>query len=82
MTYGIIITKSDEIYFSHLFFDKITYDFMQEHFLNSNSFIAGKKEINDDRIEIFRKQVNDLVSRLNQGEDLNIEKELIMLSTN
>lgn len=78
MAYGIMICESNGIYYSHLFADDTFYKGMKASL--SNSFIAGKKGISDEKIDNIREKVNGLVAKLNCGEPVDIEKEFIMIS--
>ena len=83
MTWGILLYKSPGIYTSLTLAHDSLYDAMRDNAHKYDmKFLGGKKGISDEEIDSICDRVENLASRLNEGENLDIESELELAFSN
>ena len=83
MTFGFMILYNKFTgYCSFVMADDVLYEGVKRDFMKafgSLSFVYGRKELDEKKMDIVCNRVNGLIKRLNNDEFINIEKELSSL---
>lgn len=83
MGWSVLVYESGGLYIPFSIADLKLYDMMKETLSGEENiehygmrFIAGKRNIDDKKVEVEVQRISGLVEKMNRGEDVDLEKEL------